>query len=66
VLVPSQSSWGWKGYHEVWLQGGNDWVYRHLHMLSRRMDELVAMYPDAQGLILRALNQSMILRGCRQ
>ena len=28
---PSPSSWGDKGYCEVWLDGSNDWIYRHLH-----------------------------------
>lgn len=28
---PSFSSWGYKGYCEVWLEGSNDWIYRHLH-----------------------------------
>jgi 1,4-alpha-glucan branching enzyme len=31
VSTPAQSSWGWKGYHEVWLNGSNDWIYRYLH-----------------------------------
>ena len=31
VITPSMSSWGYKGYSEVWLQGTNDWAYRHLH-----------------------------------
>ena len=28
---PTMSSWGYKGYAEVWLEGSNDWIYRHLH-----------------------------------
>ena len=51
------SSWGWKGYNEVWLQGSNDWIYRHLHTASQRMTTLVKEYPNAKGLIKRALNQ---------
>ena len=31
VTQPSASSWGAKGYWEVWLEGSNDWIYRHLH-----------------------------------
>ena len=32
---PSMSSWGYKGYSEVWLNEGNDWIYRHLHERRR-------------------------------
>jgi 1,4-alpha-glucan branching enzyme len=40
VATPSLSSWGYKGYAEVWLDGANDWVYRHLHQAAERMIEL--------------------------
>lgn len=40
VAVPSLSSWGYKGYCEVWLEGSNDWIYRHLHKAADRMVEL--------------------------
>jgi len=59
VVTPSMSSWGWKGYSEMWLQGSNDWIYRHLHEASRRMTELSNSYQDAQGLHKRALNQAL-------
>ena len=35
VITPTYSSWGYKGYAEYWLNDTNDWVYRHLHKLSR-------------------------------
>ncbi|MFH1678465.1 MAG: 1,4-alpha-glucan branching protein domain-containing protein, partial [Candidatus Omnitrophota bacterium] len=57
VITPSMSSWGWKGYSEVWLQGPNDWIYRHLHESSNRMVELVKRFPHANGILKRALNQ---------
>jgi 1,4-alpha-glucan branching enzyme len=53
------SSWGWKGYSEVWLQGSNDWIYRHLHKASRTMTDLVHKNPDAVGTKRRALNQAL-------
>jgi len=59
VAVPSMSSWGYKGYSEMWLQGPNDWIYRHLHAASKRMTELVRTYPNAQGLEKRAMNQAL-------
>lgn len=57
VVTPSFSSWGWKGYSEVWLEGSNDWIYRHLHKMVERMVEVTANNKNAKGLLLRALNQ---------
>jgi 1,4-alpha-glucan branching enzyme len=59
VITPSMSSWGWKGYSEMWLQGSNDWVYRHLHAASTRMTELVKSFSNTNGLLRRALNQAL-------
>jgi 1,4-alpha-glucan branching enzyme len=59
VITPSLSSWGWKGYSEIWLQGANDWIYRHLHSASFRMTELAKSFPEADGLLKRALNQAL-------
>jgi len=59
VITPSMSSWGWKGYSEMWLQGSNDWIYRHLHEASDRMTELVTTYRNSAGTLKRALNQAL-------
>jgi len=59
VSTPSMSSWGWKGYSEMWLQGPNDWIYRHLHKAAERMTELAKSNPAAGGLVKRALNQAL-------
>ena len=59
VATPSLSSWGWKGYDEVWLQGSNDWTYRHLHKCSWRMTELVKQFSQVNGLVQRALKQTL-------
>ena len=59
VITPSLSSWGYKGYSEMWLQGANDWVYRHLHEASQRMDELAKTHLDTNGLLRRCLNQAL-------
>ncbi len=40
LAQPTMSSWGYKGYAEVWLEGANDWIYRHLHEGAERMVEL--------------------------
>jgi len=58
VATPSSSSWGYKGYHEVWLEGSNDWIYRHLHVAADRMVELARANPHADGIRRRALNQA--------
>jgi len=49
---------GASGYYEVWLNGSNDWIYRHLHNASRRMEELTSRFGQADGVILRALTQA--------
>ncbi len=56
--MPSASSWGFKGYNEVWLSGTNDWIYRHLHAAADRMVEMADQMPAATGLEERLLNQA--------
>jgi 1,4-alpha-glucan branching enzyme len=56
VITPTFSSWGWKGYSEVWLEGSNDWIYSHLHMMIERMSELANNFPNANGDLKKALN----------
>ncbi|WP_418790595.1 1,4-alpha-glucan branching protein domain-containing protein [Phosphitispora sp. TUW77] len=51
------SSWGHKGYNEVWLSPPNDWIYKHLHKAETRMSETAQANPAAEGLRKRALNQ---------
>ncbi len=58
VSMPSMSSWGYKGYAEVWLEGSNDWIYRHLHKAAERMSELADRAGGTNGLTRRALNQA--------
>ena len=63
MSVPSPSTWGYKGYNEVWLEGSNDWIYRHLHAAGERMKELVekfshCMEKGRNDLARRALNQA--------
>lgn len=57
VVTPAASSWGDKGYYEVWLNPSNDYIYRHLHKAEDRMIELAKKYPQAIGITQRALNQ---------
>lgn len=58
IVEPEPSSWGDKGYHEVWLNASNDWIYPHIHIASERMIRLANGFPQAEGLLQRALNQA--------
>ncbi len=55
---PAYSSWGYKGYSEVWLEGSNDWIYRHLHAASQKMQELAKRFERPNEFERRALNQA--------
>ena len=58
VITPASTSWGDKGYFEVWLNGTNDWIYRHLHKAGERMVELAKENPGPHDVLRRALNQT--------
>jgi 1,4-alpha-glucan branching enzyme len=58
LSTPNASSWGDKGYYEVWLNGENDWIYRHLHQGARRMIALASDFPNAEGTLRDALTQA--------
>jgi 1,4-alpha-glucan branching enzyme len=58
ISHPSASSWGEKGYHEVWLNDRNDYLYRHLLKAAERMIDLSDRFPGARGILRRALNQA--------
>ncbi len=42
VAEPSASSWGERGYYDVWIEGSNDWILPPLHEAGRRMAEIAA------------------------
>ncbi len=44
VVNPNPSSWGDKGYYDVWLNEGNDWIYRHLHEMADVLEEKTKAY----------------------
>lgn len=58
VATPCISSWGDKGYHEVWLQERNHWIYRHLHWAADEMIRLAREHPQPDDTLRRALNQA--------
>jgi 1,4-alpha-glucan branching enzyme len=57
--TPAASTWGGKGYGEVWLAGNNDWIYRHLHATADRLHALCRRYPSADERTRRALTQAL-------
>ena len=55
---PPECSWGAGGFHEVWLNGTNDWIYPHLHAAADHMRALVQRFPEADGHRRWALDQA--------
>lgn len=56
--IPAQSSWGEKGYNQVWLDSSNQWAYKHVHYATEKMIELANKNRNSEGIIKRALNQA--------
>jgi 1,4-alpha-glucan branching enzyme len=52
------SSWGERGYANMWLDGSNDWIYRHLHKCADLMVGLAREFNEVEPLKRRALNQA--------
>jgi 1,4-alpha-glucan branching enzyme len=65
VISPSPSSWGNKGFWEVWLDQSNAWIYPHLHAAARRMTEMarvVAKTPTRwKERVLRQMARELLL-----
>ncbi|NJD04626.1 MAG: DUF1957 domain-containing protein, partial [Ruminiclostridium sp.] len=40
LASPCPSTWGYKGYNEMWLNNTNDWIYKYLHKSALQMVEL--------------------------
>lgn len=57
MATPPMSSWGAGGYAGVWLDGSNDWIYRHLLYMGKRMATLAQEDADAPRQV-RARNQA--------
>lgn len=54
---PAMSTWGDRGYFEVWVNGSNDWIYPRLHRAETAMVKAAARFRNGEGLTQRALNQ---------
>ncbi len=58
MVCPSPSSWGNKGYWEVWLDQCNSWIYPHLHAAARRMTEAARRHEKTRSpFVNRTLKQ---------
>lgn len=58
VISPSPTSWGYRGYYEVWLNGENDWAYRHLHNMADMLQDLANKhFNETDKMKNRLLNQ---------
>ena len=58
TAIPAASSWGKKGYNEMWLNKKNAWIYRHLHAAADKMVVLAENFCSSHGLTARAINQA--------
>ncbi|MGC2064580.1 MAG: 1,4-alpha-glucan branching protein domain-containing protein [Thermodesulfovibrionales bacterium] len=64
TCMPSLSSWGKEGYGTTWVNGENNWIYRHVLHASRLMAEMADAASDNPAqhsnskVIDRALNQA--------
>ncbi|MDQ3696322.1 MAG: DUF1957 domain-containing protein [Chloroflexota bacterium] len=58
VMALPESSWGAGGGHFTWLNVDTEWVWEPIHAAERRMEELVAAFPNAAGDQLALLNQT--------
>lgn len=58
TAIPCMSSWGYKGFNEVWLNPANQWLYPHLHAAAEMMENLATSRAGVNGTALRAMNQA--------
>lgn len=65
VIVPTASSWGDKGYFEVWLNEKNAWIYPPLHEAARRMTRLARAHAEDHAMetdrVLKQLMRELLL-----
>ena len=58
VISPCPTSWGHKGYYDVWLNNENDWIYRHLHYMADTLGDIADKHYNETDIIKeRVLNQ---------
>lgn len=57
IALP-ESSWGWGGDHATWQNQATEWMWPLLDEAERRMEDLVARFPDANNHRLEVLKQA--------
>ncbi|HOB16565.1 MAG TPA: DUF1957 domain-containing protein [Defluviitoga sp.] len=57
IVTPAESSWGAQGYHDVWLNFSNSWIYRHIYEITERMIWWANTFENPSTLERRILNQ---------
>lgn len=58
VIALPESSWGSGGNHFTWMNVDTEWMWEPIHAAERRMEALVAAYPDADGVRKDVLDQA--------
>jgi len=58
VVEICPSTWGREGHSKVWVNGANDYVYRHLHWAARQMKALASEASPQRKLAYRATKQA--------
>ena len=58
VISLPESSWGAGGNHFTWLNVDTGWMWPVIHEAERAMEQLVAEFPDAEGVQRSLLNQA--------
>lgn len=54
---PAESTWGDKGYYEVWVNGSNDWICPELRRAGAALVDAATANDNPDPLTWRALNQ---------
>lgn len=58
VLSIPESSWGLGGGHWTWMNPETEWMWPLIHAAERKMEQMVAKYPDVKGDLLVFLEQA--------
>lgn len=58
VMAVPESSWGSGGNHFTWLNHETEWMWPVIHEAERRMEQLVELVPEAEGVQAEVLAQA--------
>lgn len=57
--MPAASTWGWRGYYEIWIAPENDWIYPRLDRAARALLGAIRAAPAADDWRRRTLVQAL-------